>query len=344
VIPHRSFLGVLLASLVSHSARDSPRSASPFVFQEPVAWHDPSPHTVKRIAVAPGVFLEVLDWGGTGEALVFLAGLGNTAHVFDEFAPQFTDKFHVIAITRRGFGASTQPASGYDIESRVADVLAIIDSLRLQNVNLVGHSIAGDELTGFAARHPGRVHRLVYLDAAYDHRVSISGSRPPLPTITAADSASPTAIQALSALLGQPIPEAEIRATIIFGRNGRPERDVTPAWVFGAIMKGLEEPPYSRVRAPALAFYALYESPEAVLSPEWWASLDSTGRRETRATLHQMAARSRKARERFRAAMKSGTVIELAAANHFVWVTNRERVVSGMRTFLPAPSAARGSR
>jgi hypothetical protein len=111
---------------------------------------------------------------------------------------------------------------------------------------------------------------------------------------------------------------------------------VTPAWVFGAIMKGLEAPPYSRVRAPALAFYALYESPGAVLSPKWWASLDATGRRETRATLHQMAARSRIARERFHAAVHSGTVIELPAANHFVWVTNRDQVVSGMRRFLEA--------
>jgi pimeloyl-ACP methyl ester carboxylesterase len=295
---------------------------------------------VRRIAITPAVSLEVLDWGGTGEPLVFLSGLGNTAHVFDDFAPQFTDKFRVIAVTRRGFGSSTQPASGYDIETRVTDLLAVLDSLGLWRVNLVGHSIAGDEVSGFAARHPARVDRLVYLDAASDHRVMIGGSRPPLPTITAADSASPAAIQSLSLRLGQPVPEAEVRATIVFAPSGRPDRDVTPAWVFGAIMKGLEDPPYSRIRAPALAFYALSESPEAALSPTWWASLDSAGRRQTLATLQLMATRSRAAEERFRAAMKSGTVIELVAANHFVWVTNRERVVSAMRTFLDAGSSS----
>ena len=122
---------------------------------------------------------------------------------------------------RRGFGASSQPAEGYDIETRVSDLLAVLDSLGLARVNLVGHSIAGDELTGFASRHPGRVRRLVYLDAASDHRVTISGARPPFPPITAADSASPAALQALSARLGRPIPEADLRATIKNEYNNR---------------------------------------------------------------------------------------------------------------------------
>ena len=61
-------------------------------------------HKVSFVTVEPSVQLEVLDWGGTGESLVLLAGLGDNAHVFDHFAYQFTDRFHVIGITRRGFG------------------------------------------------------------------------------------------------------------------------------------------------------------------------------------------------------------------------------------------------
>jgi len=81
------------------------------------------------ITVAPKVTLEVLDWGGTGEPVVFLAGLGNSAHVFDDFAPQFTDHFHVLAITRRGYGASSQPASGYGSARLAADMKAVLDTL-----------------------------------------------------------------------------------------------------------------------------------------------------------------------------------------------------------------------
>jgi non-heme chloroperoxidase len=47
---------------------------------------DTSGHTVSFVMVELGVQLEVLDWGGTGETLVLLTGLGDNAHVFDEFA------------------------------------------------------------------------------------------------------------------------------------------------------------------------------------------------------------------------------------------------------------------
>jgi len=78
-----------------------------------------------------------------GETLLFLAGLGNNAHIFDGIAPRFTNHFHVLAMTRRGFGLSDKPESGYDVESRVADVLALLDALKVKRVILVGHSIAG---------------------------------------------------------------------------------------------------------------------------------------------------------------------------------------------------------
>src|SRR5579871_6893136 len=100
---------------------------------------------VSLLGVAPRVALEVLDWGGTGAPLVFLAGLGNTAHVFDEFAPRFTDRFHVLAITRRGYGASGHPSDGYDIGTLATDVAVVCDRLHLERVVLAGHSLAGDE-------------------------------------------------------------------------------------------------------------------------------------------------------------------------------------------------------
>lgn len=58
--------------------------------QELAPWHDPSPHSVQFVTADDNVELEVLDWGGSGRPLVLLAGLGNTAHVFDDFAPKPT--------------------------------------------------------------------------------------------------------------------------------------------------------------------------------------------------------------------------------------------------------------
>jgi non-heme chloroperoxidase len=72
---------------------------------------DSSPHKVQFVTVEEGVQLEVLDWGGLGRPLIFLAGNGDTAHAFDNFAPKFTGQNHVYGITRKGFGASSKPAS-----------------------------------------------------------------------------------------------------------------------------------------------------------------------------------------------------------------------------------------
>ena len=82
--------------------------------QEPNKWRDPSKHQVKFITVDQDVQLEVLDWGGSGRAIVLLAGGGNTAHVFDVFAPKLSDCCHVYGVTRRGYGKSSHPATGYD--------------------------------------------------------------------------------------------------------------------------------------------------------------------------------------------------------------------------------------
>jgi hypothetical protein len=82
---------------------------------------DTSGHKICFVTVEPGVQLEVLDWGGTGETMLLLTGIGENAHVYDDFSYQFTDRFHVIGITRRGFGRSSQPAQGYDVATRARD-------------------------------------------------------------------------------------------------------------------------------------------------------------------------------------------------------------------------------
>lgn len=131
---------------------------------------DPSPHTVRFVPVDRDVKLEVLDWGGTGRTLVLLAGLGNSAHVWDQFAPKLTPKYHVVGITRRGFGASGVPpmtGDNYKADRLGDDVIAVMAALKLDRPVLVGHSIAGEELSSVDSRHPDLVSGLVYLDAGF---------------------------------------------------------------------------------------------------------------------------------------------------------------------------------
>jgi hypothetical protein len=80
--------------------------------QDVPPFRDPSPHRTQFVTVASDVRLEVLDWGGTGRPLVFLAGY-LTAHAYDDIAPKLTANAHVYGITRRGLGlrAGYRPAT-----------------------------------------------------------------------------------------------------------------------------------------------------------------------------------------------------------------------------------------
>jgi non-heme chloroperoxidase len=131
---------------------------------------DSSVHAVQFVTVDKDVRLEVLDRGGTGRPMIFLAGMGNDAHSYDRFAPQFTAKYHVYGITRRGFGASSKPTpagTNYTADRLGDDVLAVMDALKLDHPVLVGHSFAGEELSSIGSRYPERVAGLIYLEAAY---------------------------------------------------------------------------------------------------------------------------------------------------------------------------------
>jgi pimeloyl-ACP methyl ester carboxylesterase len=133
---------------------------------------DSSRHTVQMVSVEKGVSLEVLDWGGTGRPLVLLTGLADTAHVFDEFAPKLTASYHVYGITRRGRGASSAPepnATNYTADRLGEDVLAVIDTLRLNKPVIAGHSMAGEELSYIGSHHPEKVGGLIYMEAGYPY-------------------------------------------------------------------------------------------------------------------------------------------------------------------------------
>ena len=128
---------------------------------------DTSPH-ISAFVNVNGIRLHYLDWGGSGDVLLFLAGMGCNAHIFDKLAPRFTDQFHVMALTRRGHGESDHPETGYDAETLTEDILQFLDALDIEKVILAGHSMAHVELSHFAMLHTDRVLKLVYLDAAYD--------------------------------------------------------------------------------------------------------------------------------------------------------------------------------
>lgn len=135
-------------------------------------WSDTSPHEVNSVAVEAGVRVEVLDWRREPRpelpTLFLLPGLGATVHSYDVIAAKLAEKYNVVGMTRRGVGESSKPDHGYDVARLSQDVLEVIETLGIAAPVLVGHSIAGEELSYLGANHPERFSGLVYLDAAYD--------------------------------------------------------------------------------------------------------------------------------------------------------------------------------
>jgi pimeloyl-ACP methyl ester carboxylesterase len=285
--------------------------------------------------------LEVLDWGGSGRPIVLLAGGGDTGHIFDDFAPNLTAHYHVYGITRRGFGASGYSATDDPADRLGDDVIAVIDALKLNRPILVGHSLAGAELSSVASRHPGRVAGLVYLDAAYSYAFDngrgsnimeiqkLQGPQPPPPGD--ADLASFGALQKYyERVNGFRFPEAELRLQ----RESTPEggvgkrRSLPGGALFMPLMMGTKK--YTEIPVPALVIFANPHSQGTWVDNNTDPSVQTAAKAYSTA-LAALTERQEKAVEN---GLPTAHVITLAGANHYVFLSNQADVLREMRAFL----------
>ena len=302
------------------------------------AWRDSSSHSIRQVAVDTSVSLEVLDWGGTGRPVVLLAGAGNTAHVFDRFVTKLVGRYHVYGITRRGFGRSSAPMSGYSADRLADDVLAVLDSLRLAKPVLIGHSIAGEELSSIGSRHSERVAGLVYLDAGYAYAYYDSAQENTLLNMydvqrklaRLSPALSPRALESiLNELLTTSLPlmERDMRA---WSQRlaARPDRDVTPPpfardFVADSLFAG--EQKFTAIRGPVLAIFAAPREPSAALLKDSvaLAKSDST---YLAAVMPQITA--------FERGTPGARVIRIPHSNHYVFRSNEAEVLREVFAFI----------
>ena len=322
-------LVVLLSCAAAASVRAQGRDAAP---------------KVEFVTVQPGVRLEVLDWGGPpahgpGSALVFLAGLGQTAHAFDAFAPRFTDRYHVYGITRRGFGASSQPAptdANYSAERLGLDVVAGIDALHLDKPVLVGHSIAGEELSWVGSTHPEKVAGLIYLDAAdaygfYDAKrgniqIDLLDVKRRLDAFRAGaiyDRAFVDGLRKSVAQLNRDLDAESVRMAEMPDVPAPPPPPPIPL----AVWFGMER--FTKIEAPAMAIFACPHD----MTPAFRGALAND-------VMAQMALRAQDLQRcvdqsnAFERAMPADPVVRIADADHYVFRSNPDMVARAMRSFL----------
>lgn len=310
----------------------------------PASWQDPSKHRVQLVAVDEGVRLEVLDWGGSGRPVVLLAGSGHTAHVFDDFAPRLTGFCRVYGITRRGYGASSQPTTGYDDQRLADDVLRVLDSLGIEAPVLVGHSMAGGELTTLGSQRSGRLAGLVYLDALGDPRDFPAGDpeyralfgklpaalrEPPAP-----DRASFGAYRESQLRSGHgAFPEAELRQILEANADGSVGRHKTPRSIHEAIGAGQRKRDYSKIRVPVLALFE-YPRPTHDVPGAAYRPKDEQERAAVVAFSSATAAYVDRWTKNLESGVPRARVVDLPGAGHYVFLTREAEVIRELRAFL----------
>lgn len=329
-------------------------AAVAYAQSNPTNWQDPSPHIRKFVEVEQGINLEVLDWGGTGRSIILLPGSGNTAHIYDDFAPKLTSFGHIYGITRRGFGASSHPDTGYTEQRLAEDVLSVMRELKIIKPVLIGHSMSGEELTWLGNQHSDLLSGLVYLAAGADptdlpfmdkqymelaHKLPAamqSGSPP-----TDADRSS---VQATSRWLTSRVhvafPLGEIYASNLIKPDGRVEDFPDGSRIHILIGEGAQKPNYSGVAVPILDFvdgdcppkqadvvclsnrnpdYVPKNDKERQAIDDFWAATD--------VYIYRWM-------DEIRTAHASIRFIDIPRANHYVFLSNTSDVLRELETFL----------
>ncbi len=327
--------------------------ASVFVFvsvsgysQDAREWRDPSPHRVLFVTVEDGVQLEVLDWGGSGKSIILLAGIPDTAHAFDDFGLVLKSSFHVYGVTRRGFGGSSVPASGYDFPRMAMDILRVIDELHLDRPVIAGHSAAGEEMHILGARYSGKIAGLVYLDAAFNRADgsedydSVARILPRAPNPQASDLASVYALQAFQKRVwGTAQPMAQIRGRYTINGDGSLSPAAGPSPVVRqAITKAMQQTMTAYnpdpIRVPAVALYAVPKSISDLMRP--WYNADDPAIQDNVAKLLVLARESYARHAQWFQKLAPGSRVAEIAGDHYLFLSNPNEVLREINTFMSA--------
>jgi non-heme chloroperoxidase len=122
--------------------------------------------TVNTIISKDGTPIYYKDWG-RGPVVAFSHGWPLNADAWDgQMLFLVQNGFRVVAHDRRGHGRSGQASSGNDMNGYADDLAAVMETLELRNVTLVGHSTGGGEVVRYIGRHgTKRVAKVVLIAA-----------------------------------------------------------------------------------------------------------------------------------------------------------------------------------
>jgi haloalkane dehalogenase len=117
-----------------------------------------------RFSAANGFRQHYID-EGSGRSVLLLHGQPTWGYIYRRFIPTLAASHGVVVPDHMGFGKTeTPPDRNYTLRTHVANLTALIDQLDLRDITLVMQDWGGPIGTGYAVRHPERVHSLVYMN------------------------------------------------------------------------------------------------------------------------------------------------------------------------------------
>jgi pimeloyl-ACP methyl ester carboxylesterase len=118
----------------------------------------------KTVDLPHALSINFAEQGGPSPIpLVLLHGYADSWHSFELLLPHLPESIHTFALTQRGHGESSRPATGYSVEILAADLLDFMDKLNLEKVVVTGGSSGAFTARRFAIDHPERTSGLVLL-------------------------------------------------------------------------------------------------------------------------------------------------------------------------------------
>ena len=296
------------------------------------------------------VKLHYLDWDGSGQPLVLLHAWGDSPYIFDGLADPLKKNFRIIAYSKRGHGKSRATVFRYDNSELVSDLKLLLDSLNIEKANLLGWSMAGNEITEFAIRYPERTNSLIYFEGGYD--LSDESFRTINKTVHKYLQPDSIDLQSIDAyrewyhnlwfgdVEWNPVLEANLRATALINPDGSitaiPDSHVSKSVLESAMQYRRD---YKKIQSPVLAIYT-----SVFLYPP--------GKEEDTVSIYRDMEENiidpwrQSSMSRIRSEIKNVTIKELSAGTHTSLIfLSRDLIIESINSFLlnkePAPGNLR---
>jgi 3-oxoadipate enol-lactonase len=119
-----------------------------------------------EIIIGGEPFNVILEGEANGPTVVLSHGLGTNLHLFDAQVPALKRHFRVLRYDTRGSGRSVVSRGPYSISQLGHDALAILDAVKLEKVNWIGHSEGGMVGLWLLTQAPERIDRAILANTA----------------------------------------------------------------------------------------------------------------------------------------------------------------------------------